>query len=193
MALGRIAHESTLRALGQRLARRAIRARRAARLLGALALFDSYHCSRYNTNTGVLTTEMFRAVFATVRASSGRLKPGDHLLGALVRRKHRIEHLGDHAVVDHPGHALDQRHAVDHEGRQVERARERQVRVRQDRERQVQPLDRLALVVGRLRRQAEQLRDAEPLQVGEMVAEGSTIAACSRVRPGSRPTRRAVG
>ena len=28
---------------------------------------DSYHCSRYNTNTGVLTTEMFRAVFADVR------------------------------------------------------------------------------------------------------------------------------
>ena len=33
--------------------------------IGELALFDSYHCSRYNTNTGVLTTEMFRAVFAT--------------------------------------------------------------------------------------------------------------------------------
>ena len=33
-----------------------------------LALFDSYHCSRYNTNTGVLTTDMFRAVFTRVRA-----------------------------------------------------------------------------------------------------------------------------
>ena len=32
------------------------------------ALFDSYHCSRYNTNTGVLTTDMFRSVFASVRA-----------------------------------------------------------------------------------------------------------------------------
>ena len=32
-----------------------------------LRLFDSYHCSRYNTNTGVLTPEMFRAVFAQVR------------------------------------------------------------------------------------------------------------------------------
>jgi len=30
-------------------------------------LFDSYHCSRYNTNTGVLTPEMFRSVFAAVR------------------------------------------------------------------------------------------------------------------------------
>ena len=34
----------------------------------AIALFDSYHCSRYNTNTGVLTAAMFQAVFARVRA-----------------------------------------------------------------------------------------------------------------------------
>ena len=33
---------------------------------GTLALFSSYHCSRYNTNTGVLTPEMFRTVFAAV-------------------------------------------------------------------------------------------------------------------------------
>jgi uracil-DNA glycosylase len=33
-----------------------------------LALFDSYHCSRYNTNTGVLTPDMFRTVFARIRA-----------------------------------------------------------------------------------------------------------------------------
>ncbi len=35
--------------------------------IGRVALFDSYHCSRYNTNTGVLTPEMFRAVFSAVR------------------------------------------------------------------------------------------------------------------------------
>src|SRR5712671_4207323 len=34
---------------------------------GGLALFDSYHCSRYNTNTGVLTPDMFHEVFAAVR------------------------------------------------------------------------------------------------------------------------------
>jgi uracil-DNA glycosylase len=34
----------------------------------ALKLYDSYHCSRYNTNTGVLTTDMFRKVFARVKA-----------------------------------------------------------------------------------------------------------------------------
>jgi uracil-DNA glycosylase len=46
--------------------------------LGRLALFDSYHCSRYNTNTGVLTPEMFRSVFAAVRAhlDQGRRKIG---------------------------------------------------------------------------------------------------------------------
>ena len=35
---------------------------------GALKLYDSYHCSRYNTNTRVLTPDMFRSVFARVRA-----------------------------------------------------------------------------------------------------------------------------
>jgi uracil-DNA glycosylase len=34
---------------------------------GELALFSSYHCSRYNTNTGVLTPQMFRAVFEKIR------------------------------------------------------------------------------------------------------------------------------
>ncbi len=36
--------------------------------VGRVRVFSSYHCSRYNTNTGVLTPQMFRAVFAQVRA-----------------------------------------------------------------------------------------------------------------------------
>jgi uracil-DNA glycosylase len=36
--------------------------------LAPVRLLDSYHCSRYNTNTGRLTTEMFEAVFAKARA-----------------------------------------------------------------------------------------------------------------------------
>jgi len=67
VALGRIAHESTLRALSCRLSEAPFR-HGARHVIGKLALFDSYHCSRYNTNTGVLTPEMFRAVFADVRA-----------------------------------------------------------------------------------------------------------------------------
>ena len=34
----------------------------------SVTLLSSYHCSRYNTNTGVLTRDMFRAVFARARA-----------------------------------------------------------------------------------------------------------------------------
>jgi uracil-DNA glycosylase family 4 len=67
VALGRIAHESVLRALGMRLAAHPF-AHGAAHQCGGLRLYDSYHCSRYNTNTGVLTAEMFEAVFADVRA-----------------------------------------------------------------------------------------------------------------------------
>jgi len=67
VALGRIAHESVLRALGVPL-KAAPFAHGARHEVGGRTLFDSYHCSRYNTNTGVLTTEMFEAVFETVRA-----------------------------------------------------------------------------------------------------------------------------
>lgn len=71
VALGRIAHESVLRALGARLAAHpfahgAEHAPARESNYGA-TLFDSYHCSRYNTNTGVLTTDMFERVFARVR------------------------------------------------------------------------------------------------------------------------------
>jgi uracil-DNA glycosylase family 4 len=64
--LGRIAHDSTVAALGGRLAAMPF-AHGAQHAAGGLTLFDSYHCSRYNTNTGVLTTDMFRGVFAAVR------------------------------------------------------------------------------------------------------------------------------
>src|SRR3954468_5855720 len=67
VALGRIAHESTVKALGVR-ATAAPFSHGAVHQAGALKLYDSYHCSRYNTNTRVLTTEMFRSVFAKVRA-----------------------------------------------------------------------------------------------------------------------------
>ena len=66
--LGRIAHESTVRALGEKLSQRPF-SHGGTHAVGRLTLFDSYHCSRYNTNTGVLTPEMFRDVFAAVRAA----------------------------------------------------------------------------------------------------------------------------
>jgi uracil-DNA glycosylase family 4 len=66
LALGRIAHETTVVALGGKRSAAPF-AHGARHLVSGTPLFDSYHCSRYNTNTGVLTREMFRAVFAAIR------------------------------------------------------------------------------------------------------------------------------
>jgi uracil-DNA glycosylase family 4 len=75
VALGRIAHDSTVRALGGRPNASVFGHGRRFDLKGPsgqVALFDSYHCSRYNTNTGRLTEAMFHAVFAAVRAELDR-------------------------------------------------------------------------------------------------------------------------
>jgi uracil-DNA glycosylase family 4 len=70
VALGRIAHDSTLKVLGLRAAAAPF-GHGAVHAAGALRLYDSYHCSRYNTNTRVLTPDMFRSVFAKVKADLG--------------------------------------------------------------------------------------------------------------------------
>ena len=67
VALGRIAHDTVLKPLNLK-ASQAPFGHGAVHLAGAFRLYDSYHCSRYNTNTGVLTTDMFRSVFAKVKA-----------------------------------------------------------------------------------------------------------------------------
>ncbi len=67
LALGRIAHDTTVTALGAKRSAAAFRHGGTA-TIGAYTLFSSYHCSRYNTNTRVLTPEMFHAVFAQIRA-----------------------------------------------------------------------------------------------------------------------------
>ena len=71
LALGRIAHDSTLAALGVR--RSAFPFAHGARhdVRPGLVLFDSFHCSRYNTNTGRLTPAMFRAVLQAIRDHLG--------------------------------------------------------------------------------------------------------------------------
>lgn len=66
LALGTIAHQSVVRALGERVA--AFKFGHGSRHdIGGIALFGSYHCSRYNTNTGRLTEEMFADVFSEIR------------------------------------------------------------------------------------------------------------------------------
>lgn len=67
VALGRIAHDTVLKPLNLK-ASQAPFGHGAVHQAGAFRLYDSYHCSRYNTNTGVLTTDMFRSVFAKVKA-----------------------------------------------------------------------------------------------------------------------------
>jgi uracil-DNA glycosylase len=70
LALGRIAHETFLKAKGERLAAFPFAHGAEHRLTDGTTLFDSYHCSRYNTSTGVLTAEMFEAVVGRAAAAS---------------------------------------------------------------------------------------------------------------------------
>jgi uracil-DNA glycosylase family 4 len=66
LCLGRVAHETLVRALGRPVAAYPF-GHGARHDLGELAVFDSYHCSRYNRNTGRLTPAMFEAVLAGIR------------------------------------------------------------------------------------------------------------------------------
>ena len=69
LALGKGAHDQILRALTVRPAGQyPFIHNRLHKLPTGLHLADSYHCSRYNTNTGRLTTPMFHDVFRTIRA-----------------------------------------------------------------------------------------------------------------------------
>src|SRR5678815_3217371 len=72
LALGRIAHEAALVALGLRRSEYVFAHRARHVLPTGTVLFDSYHCSRYNTNTGRLTPAMFRAVFDDIAIELGR-------------------------------------------------------------------------------------------------------------------------
>jgi uracil-DNA glycosylase family 4 len=67
VALGRIAHDTVLKPLNLK-GSQAPFGHGAVHQAGAFRLYDSYHCSRYNTNTRVLTPDMFRSVFAKVKA-----------------------------------------------------------------------------------------------------------------------------
>lgn len=62
VTLGKIAHDSTVRMLDGRVAAHPF-GHGAATQIGGLTIVSSYHCSRYNTNTGRLTPEMFETVF----------------------------------------------------------------------------------------------------------------------------------
>lgn len=67
LALGTIAHNAVLKAFGLKLSQYKF-AHGAEHLLPNLTLIDSYHCSRYNTQTKRLTADMFKAVMLQARA-----------------------------------------------------------------------------------------------------------------------------
>jgi uracil-DNA glycosylase len=68
LALGTIAHQAVLSAFAERRSSFPFGHGAMHALSRGLLLADSYHCSRYNTNTGKLTPAMFEAVFAEIRA-----------------------------------------------------------------------------------------------------------------------------
>jgi uracil-DNA glycosylase family 4 len=67
LALGQVSHGAVLAALGQRKSAFAFGHGALHTLPDGKLFADSYHCSRYNTNTGKLTTAMFEAVFKELR------------------------------------------------------------------------------------------------------------------------------
>ena len=68
LALGQVAHQSAVKAMGGKLPKHRFAHGAEHRMHRGQWLVDSYHCSRYNQNTGRLTPAMFEAVFARARA-----------------------------------------------------------------------------------------------------------------------------
>ncbi|WP_340264103.1 uracil-DNA glycosylase [Sphingobium mellinum] len=73
VALGQIAHQSTVKALGGKLPKARFDHLAEHRMPSGKVVIDSYHCSRYNQNTGRLTAEMFEAVFARAVTLAGQM------------------------------------------------------------------------------------------------------------------------
>lgn len=69
LALGTVAHRAVLKASAQKLSKYPFAHGAEHQLPSGLRLFDSYHCSRYNTQTRRLTEPMFEDVFRSLRAN----------------------------------------------------------------------------------------------------------------------------
>ena len=74
LALGTIAHRAVLTALGLKIKDFLFAHDTVHALPNGLTLYDSYHCSRYNTQTRRLTPQMFEAVFARISHQLGKRK-----------------------------------------------------------------------------------------------------------------------
>lgn len=75
LALGKIAHDSIIRLSGARLSDHKFAHGALHNLPNGRTLIDSYHCSRYNVNTGRLTAEMFEDVFKQAIYMSSTSRP----------------------------------------------------------------------------------------------------------------------
>lgn len=75
IALGQIAHQSAVKAVGAKLPKHRFAHGAVHRMLDGRTIIDSYHCSRYNQNTGRITVEMFEAVFAAAVQTSSTNRP----------------------------------------------------------------------------------------------------------------------
>ena len=71
LALGGVAHNAVLSTYGEKKSAFKFAHNQTHALSNGLKLIDSYHCSRYNTNTGRLTTEMFEDVFKNIQEFLG--------------------------------------------------------------------------------------------------------------------------
>jgi uracil-DNA glycosylase family 4 len=71
LALGKIAHDAVVRSCGEKLSTYKFSHNGLHQMPSGLTLVDSYHCSRYNTNTGRLTEDMFYDVFRNITAILG--------------------------------------------------------------------------------------------------------------------------
>ena len=74
LALGLIAHDAVLMALDLKRSQHRFGHGAQHTLPRGITLYDSYHCSRYNTQTRRLTPEMFRSVLARIRKELVRLR-----------------------------------------------------------------------------------------------------------------------
>jgi uracil-DNA glycosylase len=76
LALGKVAHDAIVRARGEKLSAWKFVHGAVHRLPEGLTLVDSYHCSRYNTQTRRLTADMFRQVVREAATLAGLIPAG---------------------------------------------------------------------------------------------------------------------
>ncbi|GJL85881.1 MAG: uracil-DNA glycosylase [Micavibrio sp.] len=67
LSLGLISHNAVVKTFGQKISAHKFAHNATHDMSGGITLIDSYHCSRYNTNTKRLTTEMFEDVFEKIK------------------------------------------------------------------------------------------------------------------------------